>query len=74
MPRELQAPPVGEELHLPGPSIVPLLSAVGVALALIGLTTTLLLTIAGGVLFLATTIKWLRDVSRDVDELPLEHH
>lgn len=59
---------------MPGPSIVPLLNAVAVAMALIGLTTTLLLTIAGGVLFLATTIKWARDASRDVDELPLEHH
>jgi hypothetical protein len=30
--------------------------------------------VAGGLLFLATTARWIRDVARDVDALPLEHH
>jgi heme/copper-type cytochrome/quinol oxidase subunit 1 len=73
MAREQEAPPRGEELHLPGPSYVPFFNAAAVALALIGLTTTLLFTVAGGIVFLVTTLKWARDVGRDVDELPLEH-
>ena len=67
------APPAGEEVHLPGPSIVPLLNAVGISFALIGLTVSIVLTILGLVLFLVTTVVWIRDVIRDVDELPADH-
>ncbi len=70
---DAEAPPAGEEVHLPGPSIVPFLNAVGIALALVGLTVSIVLTIAGLVLFLVTTIRWIRDVVRDVDELPADH-
>ncbi len=69
-----QAPPVGEEIHLPGPSLTPLLNAVGITLALVGLTTSNFIVAAGLLLFLVTTITWIIDVRRDIDELPLEHH
>jgi hypothetical protein len=72
-PRETPAPPTGEELHLPGPSIIPLLNAVGLAVALVGLTVGLVLIIAGGALFLVTTVRWIRDTIHDVDQLPAEH-
>ena len=42
-PLESEAPPVGEELHLPGPSLIPVINATGVALSLVGLTTMLIL-------------------------------
>ena len=29
-------PPVGEEIHLPGPTILPLLTALGITLTLVG--------------------------------------
>ncbi len=28
-----QTPPVGEEIHLPGPTIIPLMCAIGITLA-----------------------------------------
>jgi hypothetical protein len=68
-----EAPPVGEEIHLPGPSLLPLLTAAGITIALVGVTTTWLLSIAGGILALACVIRWIRDTRRDVSELPLEH-
>ena len=68
------APPSGEEIHLPGPSLVPVLNAFGVAVMLVGLTTTWIFCIAGGLLFLVTLVRWIRDTVRDVGELPLEHH
>ena len=37
-----QVPPVGEEIHLPGPSILPVLTAVGITLTLIGIMVILL--------------------------------
>ena len=71
---QIDAPPSGEELHLPGASIVPLLNAVGISVALIGLTISPILIVAGLVLFLWTTVRWIRDTIRDVDQLPAEHH
>jgi hypothetical protein len=71
--REYDAPPTGEELHLPGGSIIPLLNAVGVTIALVGLTMSWGIVIAGGALFLVTAVIWIRDTVRDIDELPLDH-
>ena len=71
--RDTDAPPVGEELHLPDPSLVPILCAAGVALALVGLTGMADLTAVGVVLFLGTLVRWIRDVTHDISELPAEH-
>jgi hypothetical protein len=73
VPAAAEAPPVGEEIHLPGPSILPLLSAVAVMLILIGLTTTLLLSLAGGTLLVWTSARWIKDVRTDMDHLPWDH-
>ena len=37
-PLDPPVPPAGEEIHLPGPSIQPLLLAFGITLALVGVT------------------------------------
>jgi hypothetical protein len=72
--REPDAPPVGEELHLPSPSLTPLLNATGVALALLGLTIWRGLIVVGLLLFLVTLVLWVRDVTRDIGELPADPH
>ncbi len=69
----VEAPPVGEEIHLPGPTPVPALMALGIAIALVGVTTTWILSILGGALALVCLVVWIRAVRRDVEELPLEH-
>jgi hypothetical protein len=71
---EDEAPPAGEEIHLPGPSLVPFLNAIGITLAIVGITTFWIISVVGIVLFLVTLVRWVRDVRRDFDELPLEHH
>jgi hypothetical protein len=71
-PLEPEAPPAGEEIHLPGPSILPVLTALGITLALIGVTTFIELTVIGGLLTLVCVIRWIKDTRREVDELPLE--
>jgi hypothetical protein len=68
-----EAPPVGEEIHLPGPSAVPLINAFGLALAVIGLALGIGITIVGLVIFLLSLIRWIRDTRRDIDELPRQH-
>ena len=70
---DVDAPPAGEELHLPGPSIVPFLNALGLALVLVGLTTWWVYSAIGGLIFLWTTVRWIQDTRRDVAALPLDH-
>jgi hypothetical protein len=68
-----EAPPAGEEIHLPGPSLIPFVSAIGITLIVIGTTINWLLTILGGVIFAVMTAIWIRDTRRDVGALPEEH-
>ena len=68
-----QAPPTGEEIHLPSPSILPLLTAAGITLALVGLTTYRILSVAGVLLAIVCVWRWIGDTRRDIAELPLEH-
>ena len=72
-PLDPEIPPAGEEIHLPGPSIQPLLLTVGLTVALVGVTTNIFLVIAGAILAVVVIIAWIRDTRRDIDELPLEH-
>jgi len=71
-PLEPEVPPAGEEIHLPGPSLLPVLTAVGITLALVGVTTYIELTIAGGLLALVCAARWIKDTRREMDELPLD--
>jgi hypothetical protein len=73
-PLEREAPPVGEEIHLPGPSVLPLLTALGITLTLIGITTFIALTIIGAVLTLTCTVRWVKDTRHEIDDLPLDVH
>ena len=68
-----QVPPTGEEVHLPSPSILPLLTAAGITLALVGLTTYWILSVAGGLLTIACVWRWIGETRRDIAELPLDH-
>ena len=70
---ETEAPPVGEEVHMPEPSILPIVNAVGVTLSLVGLTLSLAVTIIGLVIFLVTLVAWVRSAAHDISELPLDH-
>jgi type IV secretory pathway TrbD component len=67
-------PPAGEDIHLPGPSVLPLLVAIAITCMVIGLTLSWWFSIFGVVLFVISTTIWVRDTRRDIDELPEEHH
>jgi hypothetical protein len=71
-PLDPEIPPAGEEIHLPGPSILPLLTAVGVTLALVGVTTMIELTVIGVLLTLVCLWRWIKDTRHEIDELPLD--
>ncbi len=65
-----KAPPVGEEIHLPGASLQPLLLALGITLALVGVTLGRPLLIAGLVMTVWVTVRWISDTRREMAELP----
>jgi hypothetical protein len=73
-PLDPQIPPTGEEIHLPGPSLLPILTAVGITLALVGVTTFIELTVAGVLLTIGCIWRWVGDTRREIDELPLDPH
>jgi hypothetical protein len=72
-PLDPPVPPVGEEIHLPGGSIQPLLLTVGITLALVGVTTSWFITGAGGILTVWVLLRWIADTRRDIAELPVHH-
>ena len=72
-PLDPAPPPSGEEIHLPGPSWIPLVNAIGLTVLVVGLAVGWSLVIGGGVIFLVTLVIWIRDTRRDIDELPLDH-
>jgi hypothetical protein len=73
-PLDPEIPPAGEEIHLPGPSNLPILTAVGITLALVGITTFIELTVFGVLLTIYCIVRWVGDTRREIDELPLDPH
>jgi hypothetical protein len=69
-----EVPPAGEEIHLPGPSFIPIACALGITLTVVGTTIDWIWSATGLVIFIVTVTMWIRDVRRDVNELPEEHH
>ena len=73
-PLDHEVPPVGEEIHLPGPSMVPIVNAFGISLALVGLLLNLGFTVVGVLIFAFSLARWIGDTRRGIAELPMEHH
>jgi Flp pilus assembly protein TadB len=70
----LPAPPAGEEIHLPGPSLLPFLCAIAITLVVVGTTISLIISIVGLVFLVIFVWRWVADTRRDVAELPESHH
>ena len=73
-PLDPEVPPAGDEIHLPGGSIQPVLLTLGITMTIVGVTTNVFIVIAGAILSVCVIVAWIRDTRRDIDELPLEHH
>jgi len=71
-PLDPEIPPAGEEIHLPGPSMMPVLTAVGITLALVGVTTFIELTVVGVILTVYCVARWIKETRHEIEELPLD--
>ncbi len=68
------APPVGEEIHMPAPSLLPIINAFGLALAIVTITISWVVVAIGLAIFLVSTVIWIVKARREFDELPAQHH
>ena len=73
---ERPVPPSGEEIHLPGASVQPVLLAFGLTLTLLGVTLGNFLLFSGLVLSVWVIVRWIADTRRDMSHLPedLDEH
>ena len=67
---EPDPPPPGEHIHLPGPSLQPILLAFGITIALVGVTLSRFLLVSGVVLTVWVIIRWIMDTRREMAALP----
>ena len=67
---EPDPPPAGEHIHLPGPSLQPILLAFGITLALVGVTLGRFLLVSGLILTVWVIVRWISDTRREMSELP----
>ena len=65
--------PAGEQIHMPAPSVLPLINAAALALAIVSLTLSWFLVAFGLIVIAATAIKWIADTRSDISHLPIEH-
>jgi type IV secretory pathway TrbD component len=68
-----EAPPAGETIHLPGPTYLPIVTAVGITIAVIGIVQSWVIVGIGVLITLYAVLRWVRDTRADIGELPLEH-
>ena len=67
---EPDTPPPGEHIHLPGPSLQPILLALGITLTLVGVTLGIFLVVSGLILTVWVIVRWIADCRREMRALP----
>ena len=66
-------PPATEEIHLPEPSYLPAVLALGITIAIVGIVMNLVVVAIGVILIVVPLVKWIRRTRAEMAELPLSH-
>lgn len=69
-----RTPPPGEQIHMPGPSLLPIITAAAITAIVVGTTIWWVWSAIGGVVLVICVFRWVSDTARDVESLPEEHH
>jgi hypothetical protein len=69
-----EAPAPGEAIHLPGPSYLPVVTALGATSAVVGVVLSPVLVVIGVLVAVVCLWRWIGETRADIAELPLEHH
>ena len=59
-----------EQIHLPGPSLLPLFAAIGITVTLLGLILSWPFVAVGGAITLFTAWRWIKAARQEYEELP----
>jgi hypothetical protein len=65
--------PPSEEIHLPGPSYLPVWTAFGLTFALLGILLSWVIFGIGAAIALYCIIRWIVGARQDISDLPLDH-
>jgi hypothetical protein len=78
MAEELEHDPTlaapAEAIHMPEPSYLPFVLALGIMITLVGVLTGILVSIVGLAIVIPTLVLWIRSARDEMRDLPLEHH
>ena len=66
-------PPPTEEIHLPEPSFLPAVLALGVTIAIVGIVFNWVVVVIGGLIVVIALYRWIAQTRREMAELPLGH-
>lgn len=72
VPEEV-VPPATEQVHLPGPSYLPVIVAAGITLALVGVVISFVVLAIGVIITVVGVVRWVGEAREEMAELPLEH-
>ena len=73
VPGDEVVPPATEQVHLPGPSYLPVVVAFGVTLAIVGVVISFVVMAVGLVITAVGVARWVRETRDEVAALPLDH-
>lgn len=78
MAEELEHDPTlaqpAEAIHMPDPSYLPFVLALGITITLVGILTGIIVVIVGLLIVLPVLFRWIRSAREEMNDLPLEHH
>jgi hypothetical protein len=66
-------PPPAEAIHMPEPSYLPFVLALGLTITLVGILTGIVVVLIGAIISLTTIVRWIRRARSEMAELPLDH-
>jgi hypothetical protein len=62
-----------ETIHLPGPSYLPVVTAFGLTIAIVGVVLSWVIVAIGVVIAAIAIVRWIGETRQEISELPLEH-
>jgi hypothetical protein len=78
MAQELEHDPTlaapAEAIHMPEPSYLPFVLALGITIALVGILTGIAVVAIGLIIVVVVLVRWIRSARDEMADLPLEHH
>jgi Flp pilus assembly protein TadB len=71
--RQEDVPEAGEAVHLPEPSYLPVLVALGVTIVVVGVVLNIAIVILGALIAIVAIVRWVRATRQEMADLPLGH-